>query len=62
MDPSDVAELVWQAMINDQLYILPHSGWTDIVRGRVEAILEGSQPVEVDFQKMLERRAQGQLI
>ena len=62
MDPSDVAELVWQAMVNDQLYILPHPGWTDIVRGRVEAVLEGSQPVEVDFQKMIERRAQGELV
>ena len=62
MDPSDVAELVWQAMVNDQLYILPHPGWTDVVRGRVEAVLEGSQPVEVDFQKMLERRAQGELV
>jgi NAD(P)-dependent dehydrogenase (short-subunit alcohol dehydrogenase family) len=62
MEPSDVAELVWQAMVNDQLYILPHPGWTDIVRGRVEAVLEGSQPVEVDFQKMMERRAQGELV
>ena len=62
MDPSDVADLVWQAMVNEQLYILPHDGWRDIVRGRVEAILEGSQPVEVDFQKMMERRAQGELI
>ena len=62
MAPSNVAELVWQAMVNDQLYILPHPGWTDIVRGRIEAVLEGSQPVEVDFQKMMERRAQGELV
>ena len=62
MDPSDVAELVWQAMVDDHLYILPHDGWTDIIRGRVESVLEGQQPVEVDFQKMMERRAQGQLI
>ena len=62
MDPSDVAELVWQAMVNDQLYILTHPGWTDIVRGRVEAVLDGQQPVEVNFEKMLERRARGELV
>ncbi len=62
MAPSDVAELVWQAMVNDQLYILPHDGWTDIVRGRVEAVLEGTQPVEIDFLQMMERRARGELI
>ena len=54
--------LVWQAMVNDQLYILTHPGWTDIVRGRVEAVLDGQQPVEVDFEKMLERRARGELV
>ncbi len=62
MEPSDVAELVWQAMVNDQLYILPHAGWRDVIRGRIEAVLEGSQPVEVDFEKMMERRAQGELV
>ncbi len=62
MNPSDVAGLVWQAMVNDHLYILPHPGWTDVIRGRVEAVLEGTQPVEVDFIKMLERRARGELV
>ncbi len=59
MDPSDVADLVWQAMVDDHLYILPHDGWRDIILGRVESVLEGQQPVEVDFQKMMERRAGG---
>lgn len=62
MDPSDVADLVWQSMVDDQLYILPHDGWRDVVRGRVEAILDGQQPVDVDFQKMLARRAQGAMV
>ncbi len=62
MAPSDVAELVWQAMVNDQLYILPHSGWTDVIRARVEAVIEGSQPVEIDFETLMERRARGELI
>ena len=62
MDPNDVAELVWQSMVNDRLYILPHDGWRDVVQGRVESILEGSQPVEVDFQKMMERRGRGEMV
>ena len=59
MNPSDVADLVWQAMVDDQLYILPHDGWRDVIQGRVESVLEGTQPVDVDFQKMMERRAGG---
>ncbi len=59
MEPSDVAELVWQAMVDDHLYILPHDGWRDIIQGRIEAVLEGQRPVEVDFQQMMERRAGG---
>ena len=62
MEPSDVADLVWQAMVNDQLYILPHEGWRNIVRGRVEAILEGGEPVEIDFQDMMQRRARGETV
>lgn len=60
MDPSDVAGLVWQAMVDDQLYILPHDGWRDNIRGRIEAVLEGQQPVDIDFQQMMEHRARGE--
>ena len=62
MDPSDVAELVWRAMVDDQLYILPHAGWREIVRGRVEAILDGGEPVEIDFHDMMQRRARGEVV
>ena len=62
MEPSDVAELVWQAMVDDQLYILPHAGWREIVRGRVEAILDGGEPIEIDFQDMVQRRARGEIV
>ena len=62
MEPSDVAELVWQAMVDDRLYILPHEGWRDIVRGRVEAILDGGEPIEIDFQDMMHRRARGEIV
>ncbi len=59
MDPSDVADLVWNAMVDDQLYILPHDGWRDVIQGRIEAVLAGQQPVDIDFQQMVARRAQG---
>ncbi len=62
MAPSAVADLVWQAMVDDRLYILPHDGWRDVIRGRVEAVLEGKQPVEIDFQGLIERRTRGELI
>ena len=62
MDPNDVADLVLQAMVNDHLYILPHDGWRDVIRGRVEAVLESTQPVDVDFQQMMERRGQGEMV
>ena len=62
MDPSDVAELVWQAMVDDKLYILPHPGWYDTVRARVEAILEGIRPVDIDFEQMMQNRARGDLV
>ena len=62
MAASDVADLVWQAMVDDQLYILPHDGWRDVIRGRIEAVLDGQQPVDVDFEKMIARRADGALV
>ena len=62
MDPSDVAELVWQAMVNDQLYIHPHDGWREMVRARVEAILDGAEPIELDFYDMMQRRARGEQV
>ena len=62
MDPSDVAELVWQAMVNDQLYILPHDGWREMVSARVEAILDGAEPIELDFHDMMQRRARGEQV
>ncbi|MDE2745578.1 MAG: SDR family NAD(P)-dependent oxidoreductase [Chloroflexota bacterium] len=62
MEPSDVAELVWRAMVDDRLYILPHEGWREIVRGRVEAILDGGEPIEIDFQDMMQRRARGEIV
>ena len=36
MDPGNVASQVWDAIVNDTFYILPHPGFDEIVRDRVD--------------------------
>ena len=48
-DPADVAELVYQAIVEQRCYILPHPELDDIVRGRVEHILARGAPISLDF-------------
>lgn len=62
MPPADVADLVLQAVRDDRAYILPSTGWDDIVLNRVQAILDRQAPLTIDFEAMLNRRTQGQLI
>ena len=60
MNPDAVAELVFNSIVEERCYILPHQGWDDIVRNRVEQILSRETPIEIDFDGMLRRRAQGE--
>ena len=62
MNPDAVAELVFNSIVEERCYILPHQGWDDVVRNRVEHILEREAPVTVDFETLLSRRAQGEQI
>jgi NAD(P)-dependent dehydrogenase (short-subunit alcohol dehydrogenase family) len=62
MNPSNVAELVWDAIINDKCYILPHPGWDAMVRDRFERILARSEPMGLDFEELSARRAAGELV
>ena len=62
MAASDVAEEVHRAVVEERVYILPHPGWDEVVRGRIEAVLERGTPYTVDFQGLLEKRARGELI
>ena len=48
-DPADVAELVYQAIVEQRCYILPHPELDDIVRGRVEHVLARGAPILLDF-------------
>ena len=62
MNPSNVAELVWDAIINDKCYILPHPPWDAMVRDRFERILARSEPMGLDFEGLAARRAAGELV
>ena len=62
MDPDDVAEQVYQSIVEQRCYILPHPAWDDVVRGRVEHILARNEPLSVDMEELLQRRATGEQI
>ena len=60
MDPDRVADVVFDSIVEQRCYILPHPAWDDVVRGRVEQVLARGAPVSVDMEEMLRRRAAGQ--
>ena len=62
MDPDDVAELVFNSIVEERCYILPHAGWDDVVRNRVEQIVARETPIEIDFEDLVSRRAQGEQV
>ncbi len=62
MDPGQVAEIVFDSIVEQRCYILPHPAWDDVVRGRVEQILARGAPISVDMQEMLRRRAAGEQV
>ena len=62
MDPEQVAELVFDAIVDQRCYILPHSSLDDFVRGRVEHVLARGAPVILDFEEIMRRRAAGEQV
>ena len=62
MDPNNVADQVFDAIVEQRAYILPHPGWDDVVLSRVQHVLAREAPVAIDFEEMLTRRAAGQEI
>ena len=62
MAPSDVAEQVYEAVVEERAYILPHPGWDEVIRGRIEAVLDRRAPYAVDFEALLQKRAEGELV
>ena len=62
MDPSNVASQVWDAIVNDTFYILPHPGFDEIVKDRVDRILSRSAPAALDYADLARRREAGELV
>ncbi len=58
--PADVADIVARAILNDDLYILPHPAWDDIMRSRLEHVLARGAPAKIDFADIMARMAQGE--
>ena len=57
--PDDLASIVFDAIINENFYILPHAGWDDVVTGHAAAIVARGDAFKLDMQTILGRRAQG---
>lgn len=60
MDPDRVADIVFDSIVEQRCYILPHPAWDDVVRGRVEHILARGAPITVDMEEIMSRRAAGE--
>ncbi len=58
--PAEIAEIVLQSIQNDHFYILPHPAWDDMVRKRVENVLERVEPATMDLEDLMRRRAAGE--
>ncbi len=53
--PAEIAERVFEAIREERLYILPHPGWKDQIRTRMEDILAERNPEPLDVQALLSR-------
>ena len=60
MDPDRVADIVFDSIVEQRCYILPHPAWDDVVRGRVEHVLARGAPLTVDMEELMRRRAAGE--
>lgn len=59
-DPAEIAQIVFESIEQERLYILPHPAWDGFVRARVEHVLDRHGPATLDFEEMLRRRAAGE--
>lgn len=59
-DPREVADIVFQAIFDQDLYVLPHAGWDDVIRQRFEHILARKGLPVVDFKALMRRREAGE--
>ena len=48
MQPEDIAEVVFDGIRNDRLYILSHEHFNDMIKLRADNITSGNNPEQVD--------------
>ena len=60
MNPNDVAEQVFEAVVEQRCYILPHPAWDETIRGRVDAVLARGAPFTLDPAELQRRLASGE--
>lgn len=58
--PAEIADIVFESIGKEALYILPHPAWDDFLKGRFEAILGRAGPSVIDFAEMQRRQAAGE--
>lgn len=58
-EPGEIAEIVFDAIADNNFYILPHPAWDDFVRGRLDQVLARGPMATTDMEEMLRRRDAG---
>ena len=60
LPPSAVAEVVYDSVVDDRFYILPHPTWDGMVRDRVEHILARGAPMPFNLLELTKRMDAGE--
>ena len=58
--PLEIADIVFDAIAENQFYILPHPAWDGFVRGRIDQVLARGPVATTDMEEMLQRRESGE--
>jgi short-subunit dehydrogenase len=55
IEPSDVAQLVYESVRDDRFYILPHPDYDPVVLARVEHVLARREPLRMNVEAISQR-------
>ena len=58
--PAEVADAVFRAIEEERFYVLPHTGWDDVLRQRFDAILSRGRLPDVDMTQVIARQQAGE--
>jgi len=59
--PSEIADIVFDAIAKDQFYILPHPTWDGFVRSRIDQVLARGPVATTNMEEILQRRESGEI-